>query len=158
MLLVIIKMCEVLSIDHGSCYVEFKFNDNYKINVKISEIANCCEVFGLYIMCNEKSVDDIDKYVGKELVNLDMIFNYDNFNFDVVQKNIDKINKEISFDLKDKVMSHNPIFRLYFRGDKYPLDIILYNEHNGYYSHDCYVEIDIVINEYLLKYDSLYSI
>jgi len=55
-------------------------------------------------------------------------------------------------------MSENPIFRLYFGKNEHPLDIMLYNEHNGYYAHDCYIEIDLVMNGYSLKHESFYSI
>ena len=151
-------MSKILSIDHTCCSVKFNFNENCKINIKISEETNCCEVFGIYIIRDNISMNDMEEYISKELTNIDLVFNEGNSNFEIVGKKINETNKQISFNLNNKNMSENPIFRLYFGENEHPLDIMLYNEHNGYYSHDCYIEIDLVMNGYSLKHESLYSI
>ena len=68
---------QLLSIDKSSdVCIKLFFNKDHKIIVKISEQQNCCEVFGMYVMCKNISVKDtLEKYIGKELINVDLIFN-----------------------------------------------------------------------------------
>jgi hypothetical protein len=203
-----------LSIDQSSdVCIKFIFDKDHKIVVKISEQQNCCEVFGMYVMCKNISVKDtLERYIGKELINVDLIFNeceykynecdefgsYRNYSYlndpngifhhfpnedkdHIIGKRFDDIDKRVAFNLDNKSMSENPIIRLTFKdenvdesndslndngslndndslNEKDSLDIMLYNEHNGYYPHDCYIEIDVNIGGYSLKHTSLYSI
>jgi hypothetical protein len=186
------------SIDQSSdVCIKLIFNKDHKIVVKISEQQNCCEVFGMYVMCKNISVKDtLERYIGKELINVDLIFNeceykynecdefgsYRNYSYlndpngifhhfpnedkdQIIGKRFDDIDKRVAFNLDDKSMSENPIIRLTFKDESNDsqdendlLDIMLYNEHNGYYPHDCYIEIDVDIGGYSLKHKSLYSI
>ena len=188
MQLLSIDKMRLLSIDNSSdCCIKLTFDKDHKIIVKISEEQNCCEVFGLYVMCKNISVKDtLERYIGKELINVDLVFNEheypcDEFEFGnyknhldahdhqngifpnenkdkIVEKRFDDIDKRVVFILDDKSMSENPIIRLTFKDEKDSLDIMLYNEHNGYYPHDCYIEIDVDINGYSLKHSCLYSL
>jgi len=193
-----IDKMQLLSIDTSSdCCIKLIFDKDYKIIVKISEQQNCCEVFGMYVMCKNISVKDtLERYIGKELINVDLIFNeyeykynecdefgsYRNYSYlndpngifhhfpnedkdHIIGKRFDDIDKRVIFNLDNKSMSENPIIRLTFKNESNDsldendlLDIMLYNEHNGYYSHDCYIEIDVDIGGYSLKHTSLYSI
>jgi hypothetical protein len=199
-----IDKMRLLSIDKSSdCCIKLIFGENHKIVVKISEQQNCCEVFGMYVMCKNISVKDtLERYIGKELINVDLIFNeceykynecdefgsYRNYSYlndpngifhhfpnedkdQIIGKQFDDIDKRVAFNLDNKSMSENPIIRLTFKDESNDslnengllnengsLDIMLYNEHNGYYPHDCYIEIDVDIGGYSLKHTSLYSI
>lgn len=195
-----IDKMRLLSIDKSSdVCIKFIFNKDHKIVVKISEQQNCCEVFGMYVMCKNISVKDtLERYIGKELINVDLIFNeceykynecdefgsYRNYSYlndrnaifhhfpnedkdQIIGKRFDDIDKRVAFNLDNKSMSENPIIRLTFKNESNDsleedenslLDIMLYNEHNGYYPHDCYIEIDVNIGGYSLKHTSLYTI
>jgi hypothetical protein len=145
-------------------------------------------------MCKNISVKDtLERYIGKELINVDFVFNEHEYQCDefgnyknhsdlndpngifhnfpnedknkIIGKRFDDIDKRVTFNLDNKSMSENPIIRLTFKNESNDsldendlLDIMLYNEHNGYYSHDCYIEIDVDIGGYSLKHTSLYSI
>jgi len=94
------------------------------ITVQIENYVYCCEVFGVYAMKNGKNVNDsLDDFVGKEIVNI-------------------VVSKETEIEIEKTIveMSYIRWVEIYMKEDPLPLMLYLYNDHNGFYSHDCTIE------------------
>jgi hypothetical protein len=64
---------------------------------------------------------------------------------------LDETNKKVSFQSPDRYAHGSQlIVRLTLKDEEFPLDIILFNEHNGYYPHDVYLYFCLNMNGYEL--------
>lgn len=90
-----------------------------KIYVLIDNYLQCCESFG-YMSTN----DDITEFIGAELLDVELTD---------ISLNSTKIEKNTSDDFTD---DFEDIQFVNFITDKDILQLVVYNYHNGYYSHD----------------------
>jgi len=92
----------------------FKMNDKSKnITCKIDNSENCCERFGCYTNSN------ISDFIGAEYFSVDV--------GELV------VQEEPGSDLMATI-------ELCIHTDRGKINIYFYNEHNGYYRHDVYIE------------------
>lgn len=98
-------------------------NDGF-IEILMDSYRNCCENFGVYAMKNNKNVKkSLQDYIGKEIVNIK-----------VSEKG------KTEDDEGDYNYEETRWIELFFKNDKEPLMLYLYNYHNGYYQHGCSIE------------------
>jgi hypothetical protein len=143
----------------NSGWLKFEFNFVCgKIVAKISNSQECCEEYGVYAMCNEANViDSLQSYVGKELVNVDILTWHESIKERCFKKILNEQDKTVS--LKKTTPLHSElIIRLSFMNDEHPLDIMMYNNHNGYYPHDIYLQLNLEMNGYTLNFQEMDSI
>jgi len=100
-----------------------------KIYVLIDSDLQCCESFG-YMSTN----DDITEFIGAELLDVELTD---------ISLNSTKIEKNTSDDFTD---DFEDIQFVNFITNKDILQLVVYNYHNGYYSHD----IKVIRNNYSL--------
>jgi hypothetical protein len=159
-----------------SHWLKFEINFAFgKIIAKISNTQECCEEYGIYSMCNNTNmITSLQSYVGKELVNVDILTCVCDDDYYITPFPAPNDEEIIHYDLcykkilndEDKTISFESISRLYskviirlsFMNDEHPLDVVLYNKHNGYYSHDIYLDLNLNMNGYSLKHQELTSI
>ena len=84
---------------------------------KISNGQSCCEVYGYYMMENNKEVNKLSNHIGSTVKNVEYCISDD---------------KEDDYKYNCKITVYT---------DKGDFMIILYNEHNGYYPHDISLQI-----------------
>ena len=123
----------------------------------------CCEKFGIIIMQKNKIVQNrIGDFLEKEVLNMDLItVEYEDITVDYENKEnpseincnklFDETNKKVSFPLlpRERIGS-KIIIRLTIKDEIDPVDIILFNEHNGYYPHNIYLYFCLNLNGYEL--------
>lgn len=102
--------------------------DKFEIYILIGNEQNCCEVFG-YI----SSDDEFSDYIGETITGI--IKTDDELN----QKVIDKL------DLIGGSEETNTFF-INVETTKGPIQFALYNSHNGYYGHNCFLFIKNTID------------
>lgn len=87
------------------------------IRVSMSKWQKCCEKYGVYAMKNQQNVkDSLHDYIGKDIV-------------DIVVSPVPDCSYESSRWVE-----------IYLKDDPDPLMLYVYNEHNGYYEHECHFE------------------
>jgi hypothetical protein len=172
---------QISSIEKTDTSVKILFNNNnpdYKIIARIDDPNHyCCERFGVYtIGGNYRNVED---YVGKNVKDVNINYHYEDDDVDddddictikkieVASKNYNDSNKQILLETSiNKPSSIHVIITFHSESivdteeepecdDFDELQLIVYNEHNGYYSHSCYIELNLQINEHLLKHSQL---
>ncbi len=157
----------VQSITHTDYSINIKFNNGHHISCRISEYGQCCEIFGLYVMSNKKNVsDELDNFVYKELIDIDLVYNlYHTHNiYEEEGDGVIETFAKKTINVRDKTVSlvhdrfKNPVVRLTFKDEPYPLDIVLYNQHNGCYPHDCWIVINLMMNGYTMSEKISYQI
>ena len=125
-----------------------------QIFAKISKEKNCCEQFGIIIMQNKKNVQNrLDDFLEKEITNVDIIVNFDlnNPKEIICNKIFNEANKRVTFEYPTHIKRGSQIIvRCTIKDEEFPLDIILFNEHNGYYPHDISLYFCLNINGYIL--------
>jgi hypothetical protein len=135
-------------------WLKFEFNFvRGQIIAKISNTQECCEEYGVFAMCNEVNmIDSLQSYVGKELVNVD-VFTRD-FDRDGILYKYKKVlnEQDKTISLIKTELGSELIIRLSFMNDEHPLDIMMYNNHNGYYPHDIYFQLNLEMNGYTLNF------
>jgi len=136
--------------DETKCKITFY--NNQEIIVNISNIDLCCEKFGLYIMQNKINVKNrLNDFIEKEMIDVDIIIiDIDDDIEKKVKKVLDEETKEISFKVGSLFYNSQVIVRLTLKDEEYPLDFVLFNEHNGYYPHGIYISFNLKMNEYKL--------
>jgi len=141
-------------------WLMFKFNFvRGQIIAKISNTQECCEEYGVFAMCNEENmINSLQSYVGKELVNVD-VFTRD-FDRDGILNKYEKVlnEQDKTISLIKTELGSELIIRLSFMNDEHPLDIMMFNNHNGYYPHDIYLQLNLEMNGYTLNFQEMDSI
>ena len=111
-------------IDNEYCWLGYKIltNDTSKnITCKISNTQYCCETYGVFCKNN------LDDFIGAEY---------------------EKI--EISEKTKEECGETETSIKILIHTSKGVIEIILYNQHNGYYSHEYYINSENgVISDYI---------
>lgn len=95
-------------------YKIFMSDKNKNIVCKISNRALCCEKFGVY--CKNKN---LDKFIGAEYLGV----------------KIEKKENEEKYEVDGKI-------NILIETNKGTINILLFNEHNGYYSHDYFIQTE----------------
>lgn len=110
-----------------------KFADGNKIKIAVADGQWCCESFGTYLFVNGKSVpiDQFEEFVGAQIVNLDL----DAAISDVCPPDDLKEVQYISNNYGESNLKN-----VTFTTDRGAFTIVLYNEHNGYYSHEFVIQ------------------
>lgn len=98
--------------------------DKQQIRMKISSGQSCCEQFG-YFSCN----DDVNDFVGANLLDVRLV--------DQALSTVEMTNEGIN--VNDKYFEGGLMF-VNLETDRGTLQFVLYNMHNGYYSHEARVE------------------
>ena len=173
-------MNKIASIEHNtiSCKIRFTNSQDNNIVVKIVDSTHyCCEKFGVYKMYNDKNYEDnLDQYIGKTIKDIEVYYvmhfdDTDHYKEKVYHKpTYDDVHKTIKLDNSARKYPSQVHVILFFEDlpkdkdkdkdknkdeDETPdhLEIIAYNAHNGYYYHECYVELNnILINGYHLHH------
>ena len=103
------------------------------------------------------------------LFDIDLVYNlYHTQNIYENDKVIETFAKK-TINVQDKTVSlvqdrfknrfNKPVVRLTFKDEPYPLDIVLYKiHHTGYYPHDCWIVIDLMMNGYAMSEKISYDI
>ena len=107
-------------IERGLGYLIHTTHGGY-IRVVMDKQKTCCEKFGVYVMKGETNMKKaLDQFIGKEIVRV------------------------LVSPLKKKRYDGNEDqarwVELYLKDDSDPLMLYVYNQHNGYYPHDCSIE------------------
>ena len=101
----------------GNCYEGFIVKtDERTIKCLISNEQNCCETSG-YLT----SEDDLDNYIGADLLSVQSVSGE---NFD--KKLLENVARHVTIE---------DCMFLEFTTSKGSFQLVVYNEHNGYYSH-----------------------
>ena len=110
---VIIQDIEVLDSKYTWLGYAFKMSDNSKnVTCKISNMQNCCEKFGIHTKCN------LDEFIGAEYQSVNIVKKHENEHY------------------CDTMV----IVEVTVQTNRGKIIVQLYNEHNGYYPHDFYVQ------------------
>lgn len=127
----IIKNIEVFCDKSRGEWQEF---DGYKISTTdgVIEIAvesgtSCCENWG-YISSNDNFID----FYGAEI--LEIKYTREN----------NKLLETFELKLSEQCLELQDILFITLETTKGTLQFAVYNEHNGYYGHDCYVSCDFI--------------
>ena len=127
----IIKNIEVF---FDKCRGDWSKFDGYKISttngvieIAVESFQSCCENWG-YISSN----DNFSDFCGAEILEIKY-----------TQK-IDEVLETITMQLSKKYVELDNIYFITLETSKGTLQFAVYNEHNGYYGHDCYVSCDFI--------------
>ncbi len=108
--------------------------DGYRISTTngvienaVDSYQNCCENWG-YISSNNNFSD----FFGAEILEIKY-----------TQK-IDEVLETVAMQLSKEGVTLDDIYFITFETSKGTLQFVVYNEHNGYYGHDCYVSCDFI--------------
>lgn len=114
--------------------------DGYKISttkgsieIGIDNQQGCCENWG-YI----SSSDNLKDFYGAEIIEVKYT------------QNINELLKTTEMQLDEQCCELDQVYFITIETSKGTLQFAVYNEHNGYYGHSCYVSCDF-INEMNLK-------
>lgn len=100
---------------------------NGVIEIAVDSFQNCCENWG-YISSNNNFSD----FCGAEILEIKY-----------TQK-IDEVLETVAMQLSKEGVTLDDIYFITFETSKGTLQFVVYNEHNGYYGHDCYVSCDFI--------------
>ena len=113
-------------------------HDGY-IRVLIDNNQRCCETFGVYVMKNQINVKkNLKSFVGKEIVRI-VVSPLKKQEEDDEEEEEDDNEEEEDNDVYDEDDQTRWV-EIYLKDDPDPLMLYLYNQHNGYYPHDCSIE------------------
>ena len=110
---VIIESIDNIDIPGGRLGYHFQMSDESKnITLTICNSKNCCEEYGVY------TNSDMNSFIGAtyNFIDIKNVSNYEG-------------SDDVSHDLK-----------IYIHTDRGIIYIQFYNSHNGYYTHDVYIE------------------
>ena len=129
----IIKDIEVFFDKRRGDWEEF---DGYKISttdgvieIAVDSYTQCCENWG-YISSNDHY--NLNDFCGAEILAIKY-----------TQK-IDEVLETVAMQLSKEGVTLDNVYFITFETSKGTLQFAVYNEHNGYYGHDCYVSCDFI--------------
>jgi hypothetical protein len=119
-----ISYCQGYKIETSSGY----------ININISTIQDCCEQWCISSSKNNKNYDNnFNELIGKKIVNIQT----------------ENTRKEDNFSDKFESILY---VKITLEEDPYPFVICLYNQHNGFYSHNCLLDWNFMIGDVAYQY------
>ena len=168
-----------------SCKITLENSNDVNIIAQIDDPQHYgFEHFGVYTMYNDRNYEnELNQYIGRTIEDIQVIYVLKDYeekteSFAAIKK-FDNIYQTISLDKPTQVTMQHPtevrvIINLYkpkheekhqendedeeYEEDDVPdyLELIVYNGHNGYYYHDCYIELNnILVNGFMLKHKEM---
>ena len=100
------------------------------IHINISNSQNCCESWYTNALKNKQNVDGVlDEMIGKKIVD--------------IQKSDVTVDEDTGYD----EFAYFVNITITFENDEFPLIICLYNQHNGFYRHECMLDWNVTIDK-----------
>jgi hypothetical protein len=113
---------------HDGYYI--KISNNGYVHVSMSNSQNCCEHWCVSALKNKQNFDKkLNELIGKKIIDI-------------------KMDRPDDVDINEDGDEASIVnIKIILENDDVPFIICLYNQHNGFYAHQCLIDWNITIDE-----------